>query len=80
MLLVVVSYQWKNDKCKSDSQIKIYQQELLESTLCIINLAIQNGTILERWINATNIIIPKKNGSHKVTDYRNMHINVETVL
>jgi hypothetical protein len=51
-----------------------YQQELLKSTICIINFAIQSGTILVRWINAINIMIPKKNGSHKVTDYRNIHI------
>jgi hypothetical protein len=30
--------------------------------------------MLERWINPTNIMLPKKNGSHKVTDYRNIHI------
>jgi hypothetical protein len=68
----VIPYQRKNDQCKRASQIESYQQEL--STLWIVNFAIQSGTILERWINATNILIPKKNGSHKVTDYRNIHI------
>jgi hypothetical protein len=51
-----------------------YQQELLESTLSIVNFSIQSGTILNRWINATNIMISKKNGSYKVTDYINIHI------
>jgi hypothetical protein len=72
--MVVTPYQWKIDHCKCDSQMESYQQELLESTLCIVNFAIQSGTILERWINATNILIPKKNGSYKVTDYRYIHI------
>jgi hypothetical protein len=72
--LVVISYQWKNDHCKCNSQIESYQQELLESTLCILNFAIQSGTILDRWINATNLMIPKKNRSHKETDYRNINI------
>jgi hypothetical protein len=70
----VIPYQWNNDHCKRDSQMGSYQQELLESTLCIFNFAIQSGTILDRWINATIIMIPKKNGSCKVTDYRNIHI------
>jgi hypothetical protein len=62
--LVVIPYQWKNDHRKRDRQIERYQQEVLESTLCIVNFAIQSGTILERWINATNIMISKKNGSY----------------
>jgi hypothetical protein len=70
----VIPYQWKNDHCKRDRQTESYQQELLESTLCIVNFAIQSGTILECWTNATSIMIPKKNGSYKVTDYRNIHI------
>jgi hypothetical protein len=56
----VTPHQWKNDHCKRDRQTESYQQELLESTLCIFNFAIQSGTILERWINAKNIMIPKK--------------------
>jgi hypothetical protein len=51
-----------------------YQQELLESTLYIINFVTQSGTILDCWINATNVMISKKTGSYKVTDYRNIHI------
>jgi hypothetical protein len=39
-LLIVIPYQWKNYQCKRDSQIKIYQQELLELTLCIVNFEI----------------------------------------
>jgi hypothetical protein len=72
--LVVIPYQWDHDHCKRDNQMESYQQELLESTLCIVNFSIQSGTILDRWINATNIMITKKNGSYKVTDYRNIHI------
>jgi hypothetical protein len=72
--LIVVPYQWQNDHCKQESQTERYQQELLGSTICIVNFVIQSGTILERWINATNIMIPKKNRSYKVTDYRNIHI------
>jgi hypothetical protein len=72
--LVVIPYQWNHDHCKQDSQIESYQQELLESTLCIVDFAIQSGTILDHWINATNIMIPKENGSYKVMDYRNIHI------
>jgi hypothetical protein len=72
--LVVIPYQWKNDHCKRNSLMESYQQELLESTLCIVNFAIKSGNILDCWINATNIMIPKKNGSYKVTDYRNIHI------
>jgi hypothetical protein len=37
--LIVIPYQWKNDQCKRDSQLKSYQQELLESTLCIVNFS-----------------------------------------
>jgi hypothetical protein len=74
--LVVIPYQWNHDHCKRDSQMESYQQELLESTLCIVNFAIQSSTILDRWINATNIMISKKNGSYKVTDYRNIHVYV----
>jgi hypothetical protein len=70
----VIPYQWKNAHFKCDRQTESYQQQLLESTLCIVIFAIQSGTILERWINATNIMIPKKNGFYKVTDYRNIHI------
>jgi hypothetical protein len=76
-LFVMIPYQWKNDHCNRDSQMESYQQELLEYTLCIVNFAIQSGNILERWINVTNIMIPKKNGSYKVTDYRNyIYMNV----
>jgi hypothetical protein len=45
-LLIVIPYQWKNDQCKRDCQIESYQQELLELTLYIVNLAIQSETIL----------------------------------
>jgi hypothetical protein len=72
-LLVVIPYKWDHDHCKRDNQMESYQQELLESTICIVNFSIQSGTILDRWINATNIMIPKNNGSYKVTDYRNIH-------
>jgi hypothetical protein len=72
--LVVIPHQWDHDHCKRDNQMESYQQELLESTLCIVNFSIQSGTILDLWINATNIMIPKKNRSYQVTDYRNIHI------
>jgi hypothetical protein len=70
----VIPYQWDHYHCKRDNQMESHQQELLESTLCTVNLSIQSGTILDCWINATNIMIPKKNGTYKVTDYRNIHI------
>jgi hypothetical protein len=58
----------------SISRVAKIQEELMEVTLEIINMAIETSTTLKRWRQVNNIIIPKRKKSNFLKDFKNIHI------
>jgi hypothetical protein len=57
-----------------DQDLKKIQDELLEASLTIVNMAIKTQTSLTRWKSVDNIIIPKKKDARSLKYFRNIHI------
>jgi hypothetical protein len=58
-----------------DQEIKMIQDELFETVLTIVNMAIITQAPLTRWKKVDNLIIPKKANARQIKKkFRNMHI------
>jgi hypothetical protein len=59
--LLTTYYLETDTECHVDQDLKKIQDELLETSLTIVNMAIKTQISLTRWKRVGNIIIPKKN-------------------